>query len=203
MAFRRFAPWGVAVVAFAGGVQGAKAADPDLDAIAACASIPASSERLACFDKAIAAIEDAADALAAGDAPTSSELASAQARAGDDAGSDDTGGDGAVDDRTAAASAVATGLPESDFGKERVPVKRPESDPELRAVAVSISRNRRGKYIVVLENGQIWRQISSDTNDLPMRATDGSEVIIKKRALGSYALRIPSAKRSILVSRLK
>lgn len=89
-----------------------------------------------------------------------------------------------------------------EFGKERLEAPRSERK-ELRALAISVSRNRRGKYVIVLEDGQVWRQINADSNALPLSAEEGSEVIIKRKSLGSYGLRVPTSKRTIIVKRIK
>ena len=89
------------------------------------------------------------------------------------------------------------------FGAERLSERQEKQIKEIRAVAISISRNRFGKYIIVLDDGQVWRQINADKKRLPLKAEDGSEVIIKRRSLGSYGLRVPTSKRTIIVKRIK
>ncbi|MGF1544488.1 MAG: hypothetical protein ACFB00_08330 [Parvularculaceae bacterium] len=99
--------------------------------------------------------------------------------------------------------------PDASFGAENLAKRDDERRRELRAIVETMRRNQRGKYIVELENGQVWRQIQGDTNELYVpggaRAAEagGFEIIIKKRSLSAYALRLTTSKRSILVERIK
>ncbi len=64
---------------------------------------------------------------------------------------------------------------------------------------------RAGKYVLTLENGQVWRQIRGDSDklSLPDDAGDNVMIIIKKGSFGSYILRTQSSKRTIRVERVK
>jgi hypothetical protein len=53
---------------------------------------------------------------------------------------------------------------------------------------VSVQYDTAGAFIVTLENGQIWRQVNTDTNTR-VRFKVGAEVTIKPGALGSYDFR--------------
>lgn len=163
--------------------------------IASCRQIPKAGDRLRCFDRTTEFLEEASAPLAAVDAENAGEPEQSTgadiAEASPTAGSYDNDG---VD-------------PVAGFGAEDL---APDEDTvqlkELRVVATSISQNARGKYIFELENGQVWRQIQADTNTLRVRrknAQSGHDVIIRKRALGAYSLRLTTAKRSVLVRRVR
>jgi hypothetical protein len=132
--------------------------------ITVCASISRNSERLACFDQAIAA-------LVAGKA----------------------------------AKGVAAS-PESSFGLlSSTNAPPPKSDPASRGDLDSLSstvkgfgRADDGSLVVVLENGQSWKQISG--ND-PLLKT-GDAVTINRAALGSFQMVMPTG-RSAKVRRVK
>jgi hypothetical protein len=95
--------------------------------------------------------------------------------------------------------------PDASFGAENLVKDERERQKELRGVTASITTNKIGKYIIVLDNGQVWRQLQGDSNKLRVRrgAEAGQGVIIKRRAMGAYALRLANAKTSILVRRVR
>ena len=97
--------------------------------------------------------------------------------------------------------------PDDDFGavdlaKERE--KKQKSPKVLTANLVEIARNNRGKYVIILDNGQIWRQLRADTSRLLIpRDESGQEVTIKRRSLGAHTFSFAKDKRSIRVERIK
>ncbi|MFQ5564383.1 MAG: hypothetical protein ACE5FO_12535 [Parvularculaceae bacterium] len=101
-------------------------------------------------------------------------------------------------------------LSEADrFGFEDLPTEkkkelRPETPKALEATVVDIARNRRGKYVVILDNGQVWRQLNADTNKLRVPTDSaGMKVEIKRKWLGAHDLRLENSKRTIRVERIK
>ncbi len=201
-----------AVIVFTGLASGQAALalqpaeDDGLREIASCRQVTKARDRLRCFDRATAFLEP--------------EAVAASTPAGEDnveppsfASVNDAEPDGAETSSVSAAPAPGQAAPAdgdaidpvASFGAEDlVPEDREQQLKELRAVATSISTDRRGKFIIELDNGQIWRQLSGDTKTLRVRPDkDVHEVIIKKRSLGAYALRLTSAKRSILVRRVR
>ncbi len=174
--------------------------DPDgLRDIASCRGISKSKARLRCFDRATKFLDEAPErvtqgeqAVAATDTPAVAAVAPVAALPA-----------GAPPPASYDAEEVD---PDASFGAENL-VKKDgrERKKELRAVTVSITTNKIGKYTVVLDNGQVWRQLQGDSNKLRVRrgAESGQGVIIKRRAMGAYALRLTNAKTSILVRRVK
>jgi hypothetical protein len=171
--------------------------EPDgLRDIASCRGISKSKARLRCFDRATKFLDEAPERVAQvqrteseGGKGTISVVAALPAEAPPPASYDAEEVD-----------------PDASFGAENL-VKKDgrERKKELRAVTVSITTNKIGKYTVVLDNGQVWRQLQGDSNKLRVRrgAESGQGVIIKRRAMGAYALRLTNAKTSILVRRVK
>ena len=166
--------------------------DDELRAIASCREIPKSKDRLRCFERTTEILQPYAPFAAADD------------------DADDDGKD--KKPRTAVAAATPNydddrADPVASFGAEDMVQEDDDKRlKELTAVAVSITQNKQGKYIIALDNGQVWRQLPSDSNKLRVRKDkegDGHDVIIKKRSLGAYALRLTTAKKSILVRRIK
>jgi len=168
--------------------------------IAACRAVEKNKARLKCYDKA-------AELLSA-EMSSASGLAAARASAEDFEEED-------VDPEAAFGAQQASTAdyeepdvdPEAAFGAEQLVERARERKVEkkdLRALATSISKSRGGKYIIELENGQVWRQIPGDTERLRIvrGEAENREVIIKKRLFG-YALRLTDSKRSIRVRRIK
>lgn len=82
-----------------------------------------------------------------------------------------------------------------------------DEDDEVESVtgaAVEIGKNNRGKLFVILDNGQVWRQVSGDSSSpyFP-KNVDGLPVTIKKGALGSYFVKIGKAKDTFRAERIK
>lgn len=161
-------------------------ADAAVDAALACRGIADSAARLACLDKATAAIaetriirEDAADAAAA------------------------------PSDADAAATKAAQQAPTTDdFGKEQLKeVRRARSaEHESRRLTATIVEARFNPYKVVtvtLDNGQVWRQLNSDDEKLFLKDGKLYTVGIKRGVMGNYLMTVNEAKRTIRVRRIQ
>ena len=164
-------------------VAGPARADATRDAlteIAKCADIADSAARLECFD---AAVSHAKGALAAPaqKAPEKSFL-----------------------ERFGFGGPSKPVTKAEDFGKPA-----PEPGPggeitEIKASVIEFAKNRYGKAIFILDNGQVWRQIDGDR--MEVRDPDQGTTMrgtIETGALGSYNLTIEGRKAWIKVSRLK
>lgn len=167
------------VVAFIGVAHGA-AAQGLASGVIECREIRDDSDRLACFD-----------ALASGFS------------------ADDVMADASLN-KAEAAPPQPVLTPEERFGAADLPKtaseKREEEDiKSLTASVVDIGRNGRGKYVVVLANGQVWRQLSADTTKLriPKSGAEGMSAEIKRRMLGAHSLYLNGENRGIRVERIK
>lgn len=134
----------------------AKVTDRDpMAALYACAGVTAAPERLACYDREAAALKARQDA----------------------------GTFAAVDAAGAAVRARAA------FGLATPPDPLPAAEAPPRAQVMTIADVRTigadGALRVTMTNGQVWRQIDTDTN---RRIAAGAEVVIERAALGSYLL---------------
>jgi hypothetical protein len=75
---------------------------------------------------------------------------------------------------------------------------------EINGVAIEIGRNNRGKLFVILDNGQVWRQIDGDgSSPYFPKTAEGLPITIKKGALGSYFVKIGKAKDTFKANRIK
>lgn len=176
----KFAIIGLASLAGVSGLNEAARAQ-SLDEILECRSIAADLERLRCFDDTSEPAEGAqsANAEADGDSRSLAKVASSDPQS-----------------------------PEYSFGAEDLPQIRKESGKglnTLRAKLVGLGFTQSGRYMITLDNGQVWRQITGDTDRLylPNASDGGIPIIIKRGLLGSHMLRPISSKRSIRVERIK
>lgn len=110
----------------------------------------------------------------------------------------------------AAAPVVADGASEEDlFGAEALAstkkaVREKDQTTRLNSKVVEFRVNQLGDITAVLENGQVWRQLSSDSTVI--RLPGNSKVFtvtIKRGPLGNYIMKINELKRTIRVRRIK
>jgi hypothetical protein len=89
-----------------------------------------------------------------------------------------------------------------EFGSENIDSKAEQQVKELNQVIFtikSLKKTARGQWNIIFNNGQLWKQASSDT----IRLVVGNKVEVSKAALGSYKLKKVGSNRSIRVKRLK
>ncbi|MEO1244022.1 MAG: hypothetical protein AAFX54_19095 [Pseudomonadota bacterium] len=162
------------------GFCGGAAAQSLAPGLIECRGIGDDSDRLACFDRLAGGLEAEKIAVEA------------------------TDGEAAL-----ASGPVLT--PEERFGAEDLPEtkekqrKEREKIKSLAASVVDVGRNGRGKYVIILDNGQVWRQLSADTDKLrvPKSGAEGMGVTIKRKSFGGHVLSLNGDKRSIRVERIK
>ncbi|EKE75860.1 hypothetical protein [Gallaecimonas xiamenensis] len=141
------------------------------DKLAQCAQLSDNGLRLACFD-ALAKQAKADPAMAA--TPASNESLRRPAVVAK------------TEDKAAS------------FGMEQK-VQRETQLEQLTAIVTKVDKNPYGKLVIVLDNGQIWKQ--SDSNYLSLK--NGDKVVLDKGALGSIYLSTEGSNRNIRVSRSK
>jgi len=96
----------------------------------------------------------------------------------------------------AAGAAAATEQPEDTFGlteEQRAERAKVETLDEISAVIVGIEPSRVGKPVLVLDNGQRWKQLEATV--LPVFG-EGETVMIRKATFGSYLASVPESGRS-------
>lgn len=97
-----------------------------------------------------------------------------------------------------------TVTPEQAFGSENL--RRPKEEREaeqsqaLEATIQEILTAARGELVLILDNGQIWRQ--NEAISLPPVRV-GDPVVIKRGLLGSYRMTLKKQYRTINVRRIK
>jgi hypothetical protein len=185
----------LAAVSAGGGACRASGTLPDL---LACRDVADASARLACFDRESAA-------LAAPGAAVSSAAPGATAPGSTPQGN-----------ASGAATAAAVtppprtaplpdpkqqfGLPEREVAKQEVAAGARAPDvSKIQARVVGLALTGDGRTVVTLDNDQVWRQLSADT-DLFLKL--GDSVTVSRAFLGSYWLATPT-KRGSKVTRVR
>ena len=181
---------------------GAQSAPADLpDALGKCAAITDSQSRLACYDDLARSVSTAPPAMhiAAPTAPTAPAIAAAPAPEKKDSGFGNILG----------GSAPQT-TPQQ-FGSERLPqelapqeAEKPEEIESITATLTEYAKNPFGKFIVFLDNGQIWRQLQGDSGEARFnRNAKDNKVTITRAFLGSYSLLLNDSAKIFKVERIK
>jgi hypothetical protein len=180
----------VCTVALAGlAVGAARAAEPQatFEAMEKCGRVQDPAQRLACYDGLMPRVRAA---LAAGPEALSRE--------------DQTSLFG-LDFSGLFGSSEAT-TPEQ-FGADNLP--RPEPAPgaarPIESISATVTEHAStptGKFIVFLDNGQVWRQLQSDTGTARFKNRD-NKVLISRGMLGSYELQLNGSNKTFKVNRVK
>jgi hypothetical protein len=161
-----------------------------LELLAKCAEIKDSTGRLACYDQL---------------APQMRETLAASKKLGERTAEDkvsifgfDVGG--------IFGSSEGPTTPE-EFGKNQMPPTEAEEAQVLESISAGVTEYARtpfGKFIVFLDNGQVWRQLDSDTGVIHFShdATE-NKVVISRGILDSYNLKLDDHNQIYKVKRLK
>jgi hypothetical protein len=202
------------------------AGPPVPENLLACSKMQDAAERVRCYDAQIAAMSTAtgttpAPPSTAAPAPAAPTLAPTAASAATRAPAAPAAVQSAhaapaappavmaPDDSAALprAPAVTASDPSraAEFGQEQLPQagRSVKKDQSLSSRITALNAVGANKYVISLENGQIWRQSESDQVAAFFRI--GDEVRIERGTLGSYHLWAPSTgqKNWILVMRMR
>lgn len=154
----------------------------------ACRDIAIDADRLACLDRALSVAEAQAENAPGKDETTETFGKVAEPR----------------EERKSKPYIAET--PE-DFGAEDVPALRVEQDSRrLKKIAfnaVKITTNSRNVTTIFLENGQVWRQLTSDDAAFYAKKDRKYAVEIKRGALGNYLASIDGFSKPLRVERIK
>ena len=97
-------------------------------------------------------------------------------------------------------------IPEAQslFGRDDAEAKRIveatlaiEQIDQVEAMVTEVRKSATRKLVITLDNGQIWRQLDSQT----MRLKNGESVVVRKASLNSFLMEKKSGSRSIRVKR--
>jgi len=139
-----------------------------------CSAIPSDDERLECYDVA-----------AARDAPAAAVKAAPAA--------------------AVQATPAAAPVPEQTFGKSAEDITAiiaeaagVEDVDEISGSVISVTRDARGRFVLLLDSQQRWRQIGAER----FKIKAGDEIVIRRAALSSFALQRRSGGRKVKVRRI-
>lgn len=130
------------------------------------------------------------------------------------------GGDDDEDDEDAeaaptavAAAPAATPAPvdPEGFGAEQVAARtqtrdnnpRDAEDDILRAKIVGFEELHRGRLVIALDNGQIWRQLDVDSRTVRLQSEVSYDVEIWRSGFGGYRMKVADNARIMSVERLR
>ncbi len=133
---------------------------PAIQSVLQCRKVADSADRLACFDKAVAAMEHAE---ATGDLVTVDR----------------------EQRRAARHQAFGLSLPTLSFLDRG---EKPEDVDRIDAKVTSASQNPYGRWTIRLDDGAVWRQLGDDT--LVRAPHPGSTAEIRRGVLGSFTMKI-------------
>lgn len=166
------------------------AAEPLNAGLSRCAAIGDDALRLACFDQLAGALQPQAVVPAAVAAAPAAAVAAPVAPAVP-----------AVPATTVEPAPVAAAAdPVAEFGLENRPKPQTEVErqDEIQARVVERKKDPYGKWILTLDNGQVWQQSESATFSF---ASD--QVVIERGMLGAFYLKVDGQSRRLKVKRLK
>lgn len=157
-----------------------------------CLGIEDGGARLACYDRLFDRRESAAPAAAvpaAGAQAAAAAAPAATARVREVA---------AIEPVPPAATPSAAPAPEAAFGL--TVDQRPEGKVKsISGTLVEVESSATGRHVLVLDNGQRWRQLEPTTRPA---FSSGETVEIRRAALGSYLATVPdSGRRAVRVRR--
>jgi len=189
------------VLAAIAGALPARAAPPVqdiLEAMGRCAAIADDHARLACYDGVSPRVKDALatpPAALPGNRPPSTE--EQRSWFGFDLGS------------LFGASPAQQTTPQQ-FGSDKLPEIHAKEDTaaatvdSITAGVTDVAYTPFGKFIVFLDNGQVWRQIEGDSDHATFRKpAKVNKVTINRGFIGSYNLMINDSERVFKVTRVK
>jgi hypothetical protein len=178
-------------------------ADERDDAVAnviACGSVRGDKARLRCFEAASPALSQAF--------PAAVTAAQARIEAARIAAKDEAKEEFGLSPEDARADDP---FEEKAFGAEDLPrIATSDEDDDagdvqsIEAAVSDIGKSVTGRIIVILDNGQVWRQIDGDKATPYIRKkVDGVKATVKRGALGSYWVRIEGTRTAFKARRVK
>ena len=71
------------------------------------------------------------------------------------------------------------------------------------SIVADFAYNQSDRLIIVLRNGQVWKQRTSDLNYVRLKKGDTPQVIVRPGALSGYRMEFPEQNQTITVSRIQ
>lgn len=117
-----------------------------------------------------------------------------------------------VSDIAAAPPPVPAAPPVSGLGAEQVEkrlrkedklAEAEEEETEVTAAVVEFGETALGKALLILDNGQVWRQRDSDRNRIRLSAKQQYTVTIKQGMISGYRIHINELGRTFVAERIQ
>src|SRR5690606_2343880 len=96
------------------------------------------------------------------------------------------------------------------FGAEQVAARTGSGDERrdaeqeiLRARIVDFVELHRGRLVVTLDNGQMWRQLDVDSRKVRLEEGEPVDVEIRRSGFGGYRMKIGDNRRILSVERIR
>jgi hypothetical protein len=180
------------------------ARDDALSAIAKCASLADDHARLGCYDAAAPKVKDA---MAAPPLPAPAEPQPPTPKEQESwfGLPDIFGGNGSTPQTTPkqfGSDSLPPAPPPAPKPGEPAPPPPPEVIDSITAMVTDFAIHYDGRFIVFLDNGQIWQQLEGDTTAHFRKGTT-FKIIISRGLLSSYNLELASGSSIYKVKRLK
>ncbi|MFC7292021.1 hypothetical protein [Hirschia litorea] len=188
----------VSIIAMIGwvGVGHAQMSDTDemrvVQDVLSCRSLADSMERLVCLDRALPALAEAFPESALSKQERE-ELYARQAEQSRAAAEEAFGQ--SIEEKS---SNVAQNNDASRVEEEKITTEL----KELGSVVKDVKYTPRGRAVVYFENGQVWKQLDSDTRKIRAKSAIGESVTVKKKLMGSHMMKIGNG-RLVRVERLQ
>ena len=184
-AFTSFAAAAAAVLAATGAAVAQSAQNAAADAAIGCLDIENAEERLACLEGAAKELKATRIRRETAEESAAAEAQAAPVVAAEEASEEDLFG----------AEALAS---------TKQAVREKDRTTRLTSKVVEFRVNALGDITAVLENGQVWRQLSSDNTIIRVPKKEKVfSVSIKRGAIGNYVMTVNELKRSIRVRRIQ
>ena len=192
----------------------AGAADDVIAAIGKCAALTDDAARLACYDNVAGrtkTVEAAPQTQPVPQAPPQAAAPARTAAAPPASKEDDESWFGIADWFGSDKVSPAAQTTPRQFGSENLPPPpaAPGAPPPLEPldhITASVSDfayNPFGRFVVFLDNGQIWQQLQGDTDQAHFSKNQKDQITISRGILGSYNLEIVGHNGLYKVKRIK
>jgi len=71
------------------------------------------------------------------------------------------------------------------------------------SIVADFAYNQNDKLIIVLSNGQVWKQRTGDSVDVFLKTGDAPRAIVREGAVSGYRMNFPDLDRTIIVTRIQ
>lgn len=188
-----------AAISFQIGTAAASPRDDVLSGLQHCSTITEDKARLACYDSLV---RPAQEAMARPPEPQEATHPPTKEEQKSWFGFDVSGLFGSAPEQQT--------KPEQ-FGAENTPAVRDkveQAEKEIDSITAGVTEyafTPFGKFIVFLDNGQVWRQLQGDSGEKPMfhKNPKDNKVTIERGLIGSYNLSLNDSSRTYKVERIK